>query len=262
MYKVNHFLTFILPCYNYADIIEQSLNSIYQQNLNIPFEVICTDDLSTDERTREILRKWDKLHDNFHAYFHTENKGEGGALNTCIKYSKGDLFFCLDTDNVLPPNVVNRLITLLDETGCDGACVEELKFFKEVNGKYVQSSSWIYKAPNNIIDLQHLVYGENSPAASGNYLFTKRSYEKAGGYPENNCMGSWGFGLRQFATGSKIVILTDSFYWHRYSEDGMYLVNYRSGKIAGAIREVVVGLTNILSKEDIKAIGRRYSFSI
>ena len=62
---MNHFLTFILPCYNYADIIEQSLDSIYQQNLKIPFEVIATDDVSPDERTREILRKWDKKYDNF-----------------------------------------------------------------------------------------------------------------------------------------------------------------------------------------------------
>ena len=109
-----HFLTFILPCYNYAEIIEQSLNSIYQQNnLKVPFEVICTDDCSTDSRTPEILRKWDAEHDNFHAYFLDKNRGEGGALNTCIEHSKGDIFFCLDTDNVLVPDSGGLQISLV-----------------------------------------------------------------------------------------------------------------------------------------------------
>lgn len=259
---MNHFLTFILPCYNYADIIEQSLDSIYQQNLKIPFEVIATDDVSPDERTREILRKWDKKYDNFHAYFHTENKNEGGTCNTCISHSKGDLFFCLDTDNVLAPNSMNALIELLDETGCEGACFEELKFFKEIDGKYVQINSWIYKAPDNIIDLSHIIRTSETPASSGNYLFTKKSYEKAGSYPEHNCMGSWGFGFRQLATGSKIVILPNSFYWHRYSEGGMYLINFHEGKIAEAVKRVVMEFIDILNEENIKTLENKYGFSI
>jgi glycosyltransferase involved in cell wall biosynthesis len=249
---MSHFLSFILPCYNYADIIEQSLASIYKQNLKIPFEVICTDDCSTDERTKEILRKWEKEHDNFHAYFHTENKGEGGACNTCIKHSSGDIFFCLDTDNVLVPDSINALIDLLDTTKCEGACFEKLRYFKEVNGQYVKMrrQDWSFTAPNNIVDIRHIISTTETPAASGNYLFTKESWERAGGYPENNIMGSYCFGFKQLATGSRIAVLPNTFYWHRVSDGGMYLTNAAKGNIIGEhVWRVVSEHLNIFTKE-------------
>jgi hypothetical protein len=49
-----HLLSFIIPCYNCAGTVVEAVESIYHQNLDIPFEVICTDDCSTDS-TRDIL---------------------------------------------------------------------------------------------------------------------------------------------------------------------------------------------------------------
>lgn len=251
---MNHFLSFILPCYNYAEIIEQSLESIYKQNLKIPFEVIATDDLSTDNKTREILRKWEKKYDNFHAHFHRENQGEGGALNTCIKHSKGDLFFCLDTDNVLVSNSVEGLIDLLDELKCEGACFNELWYFKIGTDEksYKKSHFLRFGAKDSrqvIVDIHHITSTNRTPADSGNYLFTKESWERAGGYPENNCMGSWGFGFRQHATGSRIAVLRDSFYWHRISVGGLYMTNLRKGNIGRDVWSVVSQHIDIFTEE-------------
>lgn len=250
-----HFLTYILPCHNYAEIIEQSLDSIYQQkNLKVPFEVICTDDCSTDARTPKILKKWSKKHENFHIFFNDdEPKGECFANNISISHSQGDIFFCLDTDNVLVPNSIQGLIDHLDKTGCEGACFEELRFFREVEGKYVKDNSWFFKAPNNIVDIHRIVReaGE-TPASSGNYLFNKMSYEKAGGYPEGNVMGSWSFGFRQHATGSRIAILSNTFYWHRYSEGGMYLTNHKKGLNSIAVMETALEFPGIYTDETWK----------
>ncbi len=251
---MSHFLTYILPCYNYADIIEESLESIYQQNLEIPFEVICTDDNSTDTKTKEILLKWQSKYNNFHAFFRTETGGECCANNDSINHAKGDLFFCLDTDNVLVPNSMQPLINCLDYTGCDGACFEELRYFKTINGKRVQKDSWFFKAPNNIVDIQHIIKTGMTPASSGNYLFTKQSYERAGGYPNGNVMGSWSFGFRQHATGSRIAILPKTFYWHRISDGGMWLSNQRKGLNNKAIIETVLEFKHIFSQETQKLL--------
>jgi glycosyltransferase involved in cell wall biosynthesis len=247
-----HFLTFILPCHNYAEIIEQSLQSVYQQkNLRCLFEVICTDDSSTDPRTPEILKKWASKYDNFHVFFSNgEPKGECFANNNSISHSQGDIFFCLDTDNVLVSDSVQGLIDHLDKTGCEGACFEELRFFREIDGEYVSESSWFFKAPNNVVDIHRIIReaGE-TPAASGNYLFTRESYEKAGGYPNGNVMGSWSFGFRQHATGSRIAILPKTFYWHRHSEGGMYLTNQKKGLNYKAVMKTALEFPKIYTPE-------------
>lgn len=248
---MKHFLSFILPCYNYADIIEEALVSIYKQHLSIPFEVICTDDASTDEKTKQILRKWDDAVDNFHAYYRDESGGECIANNLSVSHAQGDLFFCLDTDNVLVPDSVNKLIEHLDNTKCEATCFEELRFFKNINGRYSHLNSWFFKAPNNIVDLACMIgkEGGKTPPASGNYLFTRESYEKAGRYPEGNVMGSWSFGFRQLATGSRIAILPSTFYWHRFSEGGMYLTNQRKGLNGKAMMSVVLEFKHLFTDE-------------
>ena len=67
--RAQHFLTFIMPCYNCAKTVCESLDSIYAQtNLNVEFEVICTDDGSRDN-TRTVLSDYQKNHPNMHVFF-------------------------------------------------------------------------------------------------------------------------------------------------------------------------------------------------
>lgn len=221
-----HFLSFIMPCYNCASFVKRSLDSIYQQNVKIPFEVICTDDGSADS-TLMILREYEELHDNFHVYAHPHNKSGGAASNTCIAHSKGDLIFRLDSDNVLAPDTINKLVDLLDITGCDGATVQELRFF---TGNFERANSWFYVAPNNICDLRHVITEGADPAHSGNYLYTRTSYNRAGGYPEQHGSDTFCFGFKQYATGSRIAVLPDSFYWHFVNTNGYWFREERSGK--------------------------------
>jgi glycosyltransferase involved in cell wall biosynthesis len=251
---MGHFLSFILPCYNYADILEECLSSIYQQNLCVPFEVICTDDNSSDKRTVEILKRWENSHDNFRLQLRTFTGGECVANNDSIRLAQGDIFFCLDTDNILEPNSVQLLINHLDKTGCEGACFQKLYFFKKENNSRKRTSTWVFDVPNNVVDIHHITKTGMTPAASGNYLFTRESYNRAGGYPEGNVMGSWSFGFRQHATGCRIAVLPDTFYWHRFSEGGMYLTNQKKGLNAKAIIQTVLEFKHIFTPETQKLL--------
>jgi glycosyltransferase involved in cell wall biosynthesis len=207
-----HFISFIMPCYNCATTVAESIDSIYKQNLNNNFEVICTDDGSTDQ-TLSILLEYQKKYTNFHLYIHEVNKGGAAARNNCVAHAQGDLIFCLDSDNVLVPNSVNMLVTSIDQNKCDGAAFEEIRFF---DGNYHHTHSWHFKPANNMSDINDCTSSYIVPASSGNYLYTKASYEKAQGYPEYaKALDAWGFGFRQAATGSKIAIVPNTFYWHR-----------------------------------------------
>lgn len=217
----DHTISFIIPCYNCATTVKESIQSIYQQDLPYPFEVICTNDGSTDT-TLQILNECQQKYPHFYVYNHEHNQGGGATRNTCVRHTMGDLIFCLDSDNVLCPRSIIKLINLIDETGCDVASFEYGHAFR-TNG--VAEFSFIYSVPGNHFDLYAWAkYFSRSPANGGNYLFTRKSYDRAGGYPENvGAADTFGFGLAQLATGSVMKTVPGSYYWHRLHNDSYYM---------------------------------------
>lgn len=207
-------LSFILPCYNCANTVEESLDSVYSQELKIPFEVICTEDGSGDG-TGVVLEKYkNEKRPGLRIFYHPRNMGEALSANTCALNTKGDIIFRLDADNVLESGSVQPLVSLLEESGEDASSFSFYKNFY-VLGK--ETGTWTYKHNNGFCDFSNVISNNSVPPASGNYLFTKESYIKSGGYPPGYGMASWGFGFRQLVNGGRIAILENSFYWHRLS---------------------------------------------
>jgi len=246
---MSHFLSFIIPCYNCADTVGEAIESIYQQNLDIPFEVVCTDDGSEDS-TREVLSYYQNKHSNLNVHHHDQNRGGAVARNTCVANSRGDLIFCLDSDNILVLDLVSNLIKLLDDIGCDGASFAELRYFEGTKGNYKHTHSWFFEAPDGFCDINHIMSTTKTPAASGNYLYTRKSYDRAAGYPEGRgAMDSWGFGFRQHATGMKIAILPGSFYWHRLSGESYWTREEKKGTNNKNAAEIVREFPELFTDE-------------
>ncbi|HRN78492.1 MAG TPA: glycosyltransferase [Candidatus Dependentiae bacterium] len=209
-----HILSFIIPTYNRAHVICDAIDSIYnQKNLTVDFEVIVTDDGSTDN-TLKLLEKYAQKYSNFHYYQHAQNQGASETRNTCIAHAKGDLIFNLDSDNILAPDSIQSLITHMDQTNADIVAFEHLIFFTQKNKEI---NRWTFATDKEFLDFTR-AFSPESPLASGNYLFTKRSFDRAGTY-QGRYVETWRFGFRQMAHGAKVAILPDSFYWHRKSKD-------------------------------------------
>lgn len=224
-----HFLSCIIPTYNRAHTLSEAIDSLYKQNLTIPFEVIVTDDASTDD-TQELLNYYQQKYENFSFYVHAVNGGASKARNTCIEHARGDLIFNLDSDNYLEQKSLQRLINLLDTSGCDVAAFGTIKYFYQSRrGRKVFSHVWNFKFLHNICSFQTMFGNAHIPIGSGNYLFTKKSFEHAKGY-DGRVMETWRFGYKQFATGSKMVVLPGTYYWHRLSRDGKWNSNQALNK--------------------------------
>lgn len=222
-----HKISFIMPCYN-APYLERAVESIYQQKINYPFEVICCDDGSTDDTFTRLLackRKYPHLK----VVRHITNKGAGAAANTCIKYSKGDFLYRLDSDNMLPEvelGVINTLVDLLDTSGCDAAMVETMLLFE---GDKNIKALWRYEAPGNISDLEHCITVAHDPAMSGNFLFRRTAFDRVGGYPEDHGSDTFRFGFKLYATGGTVAIAPGTWYWHFYNPNGYWWREQKTG---------------------------------
>lgn len=227
-YGAHEKLTVIMPCYNCAETVEESIRSVTAQNLYAEYEVVCTNDCSTDN-TNLLLLHLEKEIPELKVVQHTVNKGGAAARNTSVKFGTGTLLFCLDSDNVLAPGSLNSLLCFRENIQSEAAAFEELRFFKEHTGNVTHS--WFFASETGICGLQHIVTEIQTPAASGNYLFTRSSWERAGGYPEGRgAMDAWGFGFRQHATGTGIALLPGTFYFHRLSENSYWTRDEKEGK--------------------------------
>lgn len=96
----------IIPVYNKANTIRDSLNSIFEQSVR-DFEIILVDDGSTDNLL-EILADYSGLR-----VIHQKNAGVSAARNTGIQNASGEFICFLDADDTWMPNHLEVLQNLI-----------------------------------------------------------------------------------------------------------------------------------------------------
>ena len=102
----NSFISVIVPTYNRADFVGETIESILNQTYK-NFELIIVDDGSTDN-TEEVIRKFK---DSRIKYIKTDNwGGPARPRNTGIKKAKGEyIAFCDDDDMWLPEKLEKQI---------------------------------------------------------------------------------------------------------------------------------------------------------
>lgn len=257
----NQKISFIIPAYNCANTIVESIESIFDGNFEDGDEVIIVNDASTD-KTLEVINNLQKKYPVIQAVSHNINKGSAAAgRNTGIDYSKNDLLFCLDSDNVLATNTVPVLKKYMLEQNADVAAFGEIHFFKTDIGKITRKLTF----KDNQIELKDALAGFIWPGPSGNYLFTKRSWFNAGRYTESigGAYDSWAFGIKQLATGSKMTTMKNLFYYHRAGHESAFVRDKDKIKTSLIGLSVLINFLDLIEEEDVDYImskGHRYSW--
>ena len=239
-------ISFFIPAYNYEEYIKESVASIMNGNFEDGDELIIVNDGSTDN-TAQVLEELKRKYPEIKIITHSENKGGAAARNTAVRNTKNEILFCLDADNILVPGSINKLKQFMIDSGADVASFQELHYFNEggITGK------WHFKEEITLKD--YLSTGE-VPGSSGNYMFTKESWLKAGGYPEGNWLDTWGFGFRQVATGSKIMVMPNFFYYHRHGHDSYWKREYKKGKVSLEALKILIPFLDLIDERDVNYI--------
>ena len=113
----------IIPTYNRADLISQSIDSVLQQTFT-DYEIIVVDDESTDN-TEAIVKKYgDRVR-----YVWTPNGGTGHARNVGMQHARGRYLTFLDSDDILYPYALELETKLLERfPGVSMVCAEVTGF--------------------------------------------------------------------------------------------------------------------------------------
>lgn len=101
-------LTVFTPTYNRAYTLERLYNSLLEQTNN-SFIWLIVDDGSTDD-TAALINKFISENKIKIRYCYQENAGKSQAHNKGVELCETELFVCVDSDDYLTPNAVERII--------------------------------------------------------------------------------------------------------------------------------------------------------
>lgn len=205
-------ISFIIPCYNRAHCVSDTIESIYLQQLSIPFEIIVVDDCSTDD-SFEILKKYEKQYNNFYLYQNPRNKGAPATRNNAIIRARGIYICNADSDDIFEPNSIAPMLEAMIAHHCEMVFFEELRFFTDNNR--IPTEIGYSKPPSGFIDLESMLRECYITVCAGNRIFTKDSWLKSGGFVENEGHDTWTFSFKLLANQYTGYVHPSSGYLHR-----------------------------------------------
>ena len=105
---MNKKISIIIPVFNNQDSLEllhTQIVKIFKENSHIEYQIIFVDDCSNDN-SREILKKINKINPKVTLIFLTNNYGQGPAVKAGFDNADGDYFVTIDADLQDPPEII------------------------------------------------------------------------------------------------------------------------------------------------------------
>lgn len=169
-----------IPLYNYAQYIEETLESVKNQTFG-PIDLVVVDDCSTDD-SLAIARRWMEKNQSRFAHLallrNKNNASLGPTRNAAFAFTSARYVMALDADNVLLPACLERCCATLESSGA-AAAFPISKQFGNAEG-LVSNHAWqgARLACSNYIDAMAMIR-KSAWAACGGYasLPNREDYE-------------------------------------------------------------------------------------
>ncbi|SHL54222.1 glycosyltransferase family 2 protein [Flavobacterium xanthum] len=197
---MNTIVSIIVPCYNQAQYLDETLQSVLNQTYQ-KWECIIVNDGSPDN-TENIVEKWLKRDARFQ-YFFKENGGVSSARNLGISHAVGEFILPLDADDKIGSDYISLGIEVFKYDTALKVVYCRAEYFGEKSGP------WNLQ-PYSLKELARL----NMIFCSA--LFRKKDWELVGGYDINMIYGieDWEFWISILKDGGKVFCLdTVQFYY-------------------------------------------------
>lgn len=127
---MNPIVTVIIPCYNQARFLSDSIGSLIAQTLE-DWECVIVNDGSPDD-TRTVALSL-AANDPRVRYVEQENRGLAGARNTGLTYAHGHYIQFLDADDLIEPEKLRLQVEALSEANGLGLCYSDYRHCPEDN---------------------------------------------------------------------------------------------------------------------------------
>ncbi len=123
----------IIPVFNVEKYLRECLDSVCSQTLK-DIEIICIDDGSTDS-SLDIINEYAEKDERIRIITQ-ENKGPSSARNTGIDNAKGKYVYCMDSDDYIEKDAMEKLYNIGEANSIDCIMFKLIKFDDETREKY------------------------------------------------------------------------------------------------------------------------------
>ena len=177
-------ISIIIPTYNEADQIADTISRIHAANGRHDLEIIVVDGGSTD-KTIELARQGGAT------VMISERKGRAAQMNAGVSAANYQVLYFLHADSVPPKNFTSQILDV-QERGATSGCVR-LAF--DYDHWFLKANAWFTR-----FDVNAVRFGDQS------LFVTKDVFEKAGGFRED------------------LLMMEDQEIIHRLKKHGMFKV--------------------------------------
>jgi len=192
----------LLPCYNAADTVEETLDSLSRQTL-ADFEAIVVDDGSQDSTLR-MLRDWAAGDCRFRVY----SRPHGGVIEasaTGLRECRARYIARMDADDRAHPERLAKQVTYLDEHPEIAAVSCLVTTFPD---EHIREGFRIYiEWLNSLIsdeDIRREMFVE-SPLPNPSVTFRAEWLERVGGYQDHGWPEDYDLYLRMYLAGARFA---------------------------------------------------------
>jgi len=174
-YIISEKLTIVIPTYNEENYIENTINSIYNQNGIKGVRIIISDNKSTD-KTREKIKRLTRLYSEKINIELIDGGTVGVARNNGAKLCSTDFILFIDGDSVLNNrNTIQQSLNKIINRDCD-LLTCKVNCYRGGIGAIL--SFKLFNVVNKIISLK-------TPFAMGTFFLTRRDvFNSFGGFDE------------------------------------------------------------------------------
>lgn len=196
----------VIPCFNLGRYLDETVDSVLKQTM-CDFEIIIVNPGSTDGQTNALLADYRRPKTTI---IRTGPKTAGGARNTGISVSRAAYIICLDADDLLEPECLEKTSRILDASPEVGLVTFWYKMFGDRCGEVTPKSA-------SLVDF--LI--ENCACTAS--LFRREAWEKAGGYDEElPGYEDWDFWISILENGYSARIIEEFLFRYRERSGGKH----------------------------------------
>ena len=196
---MRNLISIIVPCYNQAQFLTETLESVYHQTYT-NWECLIINDGSPDN-TEEIALEWCGRDKRF-KYFKKENGGLSSARNFGIIHSKGDWIQFLDSDDLLEINKLMCQVEFLNINQSD-IFISGYRYFYNEEGRQklriLGRNEFIPEVVvqnNDNVDIIEL-FSIKNPFVISAPLYRREVFSVVGNFDENfKSLEDWDFHFR------------------------------------------------------------------
>ena len=237
--QVNIILSICVISHNQRDALKRCMDSIIAQNIPFEYEVIISDDVSTDG-SHELARTYAKKYPHVHVYscntddYNPSNKSSRSGWNRCnaLKYARGKYIAHIDGDDFLQADshIYEKQVALLEQHPECSCCMANDYSMEDGN-----EISTIKLRHTDIFTTGYVLKNEeyirNYFRESHCYVYRRNPdvspIELLGGYYVDNCITAF------YLQYGDIICLQDAGYvyvqyktsvWHDYEKSNDYKI--------------------------------------